>query len=192
VAVESDGSTGERRFPCLDGHRYSACIGPEQCWAERCWNGRRLRLAGGRMRADVFDRPLRVVRYTASDCANCVHAVDLETEQALLSCGGRAIKRWTNCELGLWAGPASLYNLLNHRVPVKRVGHCPAFTERSRDQMRPELAAKREGDRARSRARRAALRSAKRAAQADRQPAATRRPAERAAAAGQRPARSAH
>lgn len=155
----ADEITGERRFPCLDGHRYTGCIGPEDCWAERCWNGRRLRSAGGPMRADSFDRPLKVARYTASDCANCVHAIDLHAEYGLRSHSGRMIKHWTNCELGLWAGPASLYNLVNHRVPVKHVGHCPSFDERPAEHMRPELAAKRRADRARSSARRAALRA---------------------------------
>jgi len=58
------------------------------------------------MCADAFDRPLQVVRYTASECANCAHAVDLWLDRELRSPGGRNIKRWTICELGLWAGRA--------------------------------------------------------------------------------------
>lgn len=150
----------ERRFPCLDGHAYSGCVGLERCPAERCWSGRRLRSPHGSRRADAFDRPLKVLRYMASDCANCRHAVDLEVQGELRSAGGRAIKRWTMCELGLWAGPASLYNLLNHRAPLKRLGHCPDFADTPPEQMRPELVRQREADRARAQARRARLRAA--------------------------------
>lgn len=156
----SGGSAGERRFPCLDGHRYSACVGPSVCPVERCWNGRRLHV-GGLVRADSFDRPLDVRRYTASDCPNCRHAVDLDVDGELRSNGGRLITRWTVCELGLWAGPASLYNLLNHRAPVKSIGHCPHFEDTPMDDMRPQLLRQREADRQRARARRAELRQAK-------------------------------
>jgi hypothetical protein len=150
----------ERRFPCLDGHLYSGCMGPAKCPAERCWNGRRLRLSATEVRADAFDRPLKVLRYTASDCPNCAHAVDLRPDCEMRSPGGRLIKRWTICELGLWAGPASLYNLLNHRAPVKRIGHCPSFAERPAEQMRPELVRQREADRIRAAKRRERLRHA--------------------------------
>jgi hypothetical protein len=63
--------------------------------------------------------------------------------------------------MGLWAGPASLYNLLNHRAPIKHLGHCPSFDPRPLERMRPELTRQREADQARSRARRARLRAAK-------------------------------
>jgi len=160
VVVDSAVAVGERRFPCLDGHLYSGCIGPDQCSADRCWNGRRLRDATGEMRADAFDRPLQVVRYTASECANCAHAVDLWLDRELRSPGGRNIKRWTICELGLWAGPASLYNLLNHRAPIKHIGHCTRLSERPAEQMRSELVKQREADRLRAVARRDRLRKA--------------------------------
>jgi hypothetical protein len=151
----------DRRFPCLDGHKYSGCLG-QACPAVRCWNGRRVRLTGGGpVPADAFDRPLQVVRYTASDCPNCRHAVDLQVAGELRSPGGRAVKRWTICELGLWAGPASLYNLLNHRAPIKHLGHCPEFEDTPREQMRPELARQRQADQARARRRRERLRQLK-------------------------------
>lgn len=159
----SGGPAGERRFPCLDGHMYSRCVGPSACPAERCWNGRRLH-AGSVIRADVFDRPLQIKRYTASDCPNCRHAVDLNVEGELRSPGGRLIKRWTTCDLGLWAAPASLYNLLNHRAPVKRSGRCPSFEDTPAEVMRPELLRQRIADRQRARANRAAQRHAKQAA----------------------------
>ncbi|HLG69585.1 MAG TPA: hypothetical protein VK009_04085 [Chloroflexota bacterium] len=154
----------ERTFPCLDGHRYLGCVGVASCPAERCWNGRRLKVGNREMRSDAFDRPLRVLRYTASDCANCLHAVDLRVDGEMRSPGGRLVKRWTACELGLWAGPASLYNLLNHRVPLRRPGHCLHFAETPPEQMRPELVRQRAADQARARARRARLRGAKREA----------------------------
>jgi len=150
----------DRPFPCLDGHTYSGCLGAN-CPVERCWNGRRLRPLNGAVRADTFDRPLRVLRYTASDCANCVHAVDLHVEGEMRSAGGRRMRRSTLCELGLWAGPASLYNLLNHRVPRRYVGRCESFQARTRQQMRPELLRQREADQARSRARRDRRREAR-------------------------------
>jgi|SRR5581483_4637983 len=154
----------DSRFPCLDGHLYSGCVGLEACSAERCWNGRRLHTIAGAIRADAFDQPLKVVRYTASDCANCLHAVDLAVEGELRTAGphGRRVERWTMCELGLWAGPASLYSLLNHRAPVKRMGHCPEFMETPPELMRPELVKQRHADQERARARRAKLREAKR------------------------------
>ena len=155
---------GNRRFPCLDGHRYSACIGLAACWAERCWNGRRLRPAPDGPHADSYDRPLKVLRYTASDCPTCIHAVDLQPEGELRSAGGRLITRWTVCELGLWAGPASLYNLLNHRAPVRHPGHCPDYQSTPPERMRPELRRQRIADQARARARRARLRAARVAA----------------------------
>jgi hypothetical protein len=83
--------------------------------------------------------------------------VDLQVDGELRSAGNRPIKQWTICDLGLWAGPASLYNLLNHRAPVKRIGHCPSFQRRPPAQMRPELVQRRLDDKARSRARRARL-----------------------------------
>jgi len=150
----------DRRFPCLDAHRYDGCVGLACCPVDRCWNGRRLHTGCGSVQADAFDRPLKVLRYTASNCPNCSHAVDLNVEGELRSAGGRLIERWTICELGLWAGPASLYNLLNHRAPVKRLGHCASFEDTPQDLMRPELAAMREADQARARRRRAALREA--------------------------------
>ncbi|HLG70815.1 MAG TPA: hypothetical protein VK009_10365 [Chloroflexota bacterium] len=151
----------DHRFPCLDGHTYSGCLG-QACSADRCWNGRRVQFAGvrGTITVDAFDRPLKVLRYTACDCANCLHAVDLEVPRELRSPGGRLIKRWTICEMGLWAGPASLYNLLNHRVPLRHVGACASFV--ARPALRPELQRQREADQERSRQRRARLREAKR------------------------------
>ena len=121
----------------------------------------RLSHAGEKVLADAFDRPLKVLRYTASDCPNCIHAVDLKVQGELRAAGGRLVKRWTTCELGLWAGPASLYNLLTHHAPVKRLGHCASFEGTPPDQMRPELLRKRQGDQRRARQRRARLRSAK-------------------------------
>lgn len=158
MEVMSSEAAGERRFPCLNGHRYEGCVGLAGCFAERCWNGRRLRASQDGPHADGFDRPLNVLRYTASDCPNCAHAVDLHPEGELRSAGGRVITRWTVCELGLWAGPASLYNLLNHRAPVRHPGHCPDFMATPRDRMRPELLRQRAADQARARARRARLR----------------------------------
>lgn len=151
--------TEYRPFPCLDGHRYCGCVGLSSCTAVRCWNGRRLKREreAGQVCADPFDRPLQVLRYTASDCPNCQHAVDLKVSSELRSAAGRSIDRWTICELNLWAGPASLYNLLNHRAPVKYTGHCPSFLQTPPEQMRPELARQREADRERARARRARL-----------------------------------
>ena|SRR5438105_3366006 len=146
------------------------------CPAARCWNGRRVRTlpdTGACIQADAFDRPLKVVRYTASDCANCQHAVDLDVAGELRSAGGRLIERWAMCELGLWAGPASLYNLLNHRAPIKSLGPCPSFADTPPAQMRPELVAQRLADQERARRRRAKLREAKEADTAkDKQPAA--------------------
>ncbi|HEX6512481.1 MAG TPA: hypothetical protein VF157_09300 [Chloroflexota bacterium] len=146
-------------FPCLDGHTYRGCVGAANCCAQRCWNGRRLEVASGGLRADPFDRPLKVLRYTASDCPNCLHAVDLRVDGEMRSPGGRLVKRWTTCELGLWAGPASLYNLLNHRAPVKRLGHCPRFANTPPAQMRPELVHQRAADQTRARVRRAKQRA---------------------------------
>lgn len=155
----------DRPFPCLDdSHTYTGCLGAA-CPVERCWNGRRVRPISGRVRVDAFDRPLKVLRYTASDCPNCKHAVDLQVEGELRSPGRHVIKQWTICELGLWAGPASLYNLLNHRAPVTRVGHCASFDQQPPDQMRPELLQKRAADQARSRDRRARLKELKRSRQ---------------------------
>jgi hypothetical protein len=153
-------AAGDRRFPCLDGHTYSGCIGPASCWAERCWNGRRLTTAGGEVVADAFDRPPRVLRYMGSNCANCLHAVDLHVGGGMRSAGpgGRLVKRWTVCELGHWTGPASLYNLLNHRAPIKHVGRCPSFEKTPPEHMRPELARQKATDQARANARRARLR----------------------------------
>jgi len=151
--------TYEARFPCLDNHAYHGCVGLDCCPAERCWNGRRLHAAEGAVCADAFDLPLKVVRYTASDCPNCQHAVDLRVEGEMRSAGGRLVERWTICERGRWAGPASLYNLLNHRAPVKQLGHCPSFLETPREQMRPELLRQREADRQRAQARRARKRN---------------------------------
>jgi hypothetical protein len=151
----------------LDVHRYSGCVGLACCPADRCWNGRRLHTgctSGAPVQADAFDRPLQVLRYTSSDCPNCRHAVDLEIEGQLRSAGGRLVERWTICDAGLWAGPASLYNLLNHRAPIRRLGHCPSFEDTPPEDMRPELVAKRAGDLARTRRRRAELRAAKVAA----------------------------
>jgi hypothetical protein len=139
-------------------------VGLACCPVERCWNGRRLHTgcsAGEPVTADAFDRPLKVLRYTASDCPNCRHAVDLEVNGELRSAGGRTIERWTICELGLWAGPASLYNLVNHRAPVKRVGRCPSFEDTPADLMRPELRSRRAADQERARRRRAKIREAK-------------------------------
>jgi hypothetical protein len=121
----------------------------------------RLSHTGQEVPVDAFDRPLRVVRYTASDCPNCVHASDLKVRGELRSTGGRPVERWTVCDLGLWAGPASLYNLLNHRAPVKRPGHCPSFEDTPPEHMRPELVRKRQGDQLRARRRRARLRKPK-------------------------------
>ena len=64
------------------------------------------------------------------------------------------------CAGPLWAGPASLYNLLNHRAPIKHIGHCIRFSERPAEQMRPELVKQREADRLRAVARRDRLRKA--------------------------------
>ncbi|HVA23191.1 MAG TPA: hypothetical protein VMW62_02250 [Chloroflexota bacterium] len=121
----------------------------------------RLAHAGEQVQADAFDRPLKVQGYTASDCPNCVHAVDLHVQGELRTAAGRLVKRWTLCELGLWAGPASLYNLLNHRAPVKRRGRCPSFQETPLSEMRPELVRHRQDDQARARERRARLRHEK-------------------------------
>lgn len=151
----------DSRFPCLDGHLYNGCVGLANCPADRCWNGRRLRPCSGTIHADAFDQPLKVVRYTASDCPNCLHAVDLAVEGELRTPAGRRVERWTICELGLWAGPASLYNLLNHRAPVERLGHCPSFAKTPRELMRPELVAQRQADKARAKAHRAKRREAK-------------------------------
>jgi hypothetical protein len=147
-------------FPCLEGHVYSGCVGVAKCPAERCWNGRRLRIVEGGLRVDAFEQPRLATGYIGGDCPNCVHAVDLDGERQLHAPGGRGCKQWTMCELGLWDRPASLYNLLNHRAPVTQAGHCPSLLKRSEEQMRPELAHKREGDRRRSLARRARLRRA--------------------------------
>ena len=112
----------DSRFPCLDGHLYSGCIGRQICPVDRCLNGRRVRPCDGSIRADRFDQPLKVRRYVSTECANCLHAVDLAVENPLRTPGpgGRRVERWTICELSLWAGPCTLYNLLNHRAPVKR------------------------------------------------------------------------
>ncbi|HLY65621.1 MAG TPA: hypothetical protein VKU60_08805 [Chloroflexota bacterium] len=126
-----------------------------------------MRTGGGAVCADVYDQPLKVVRYTASDCPNCRHAVDLLAPAELRSPGGRLIKRWTICELGLWAGPASLYNLLNHRAPVTRLGHCPSFEDTPHELMRPELLHQRQADQARANARRIRVREAKLAQASD-------------------------
>ncbi|MFI5267981.1 MAG: hypothetical protein ACHQ7M_11450 [Chloroflexota bacterium] len=157
-------TAGERRFPCLDGHVYAGCVGLAECCAERCWNGRRLHPAEEGVHADVYDQPLKIERYVASDCPNCAHAVDLQVGGGLRSAGGRLIARWTICELGLWAGPASLYSLLNHRAPVKHAGRCAQFVDTPPERMRPELARLRAADRTRAGARRAKARGAKAAA----------------------------
>jgi len=146
-------TVGERRFPCLDGHRYEGCVGLELCSAERCWNGRRLR-SSGLVRADAFDKPPRVQGYVGSGCGNCRHAVDLQVDGELRSAGGRRIGRWTICDLDLWEGPASLYNLINHRAPMKVPGPCPSFVDTPSELMRPEIVRHRQVDRERSQARR--------------------------------------
>ena len=142
----------------MDGHLYRGCLGRDACPVDRCWNGRRLRPCSGSIRADAFDQPLQVLRYTASDCANCLHAIDLTVDGAMRTPAGRRVDRWTICQLGLWAGPATLYNLLNHRAPVKRLGHCSSFADTPRDAMRPELVKQRLDDKIRARADRARLR----------------------------------
>jgi hypothetical protein len=164
----------DTRFPCLDGHLYSGCVGLANCPAGRCWNGRRLQPGSGTFHADAFDQPLKVLRYTASDCANCRHAVDLRSDGEMRTPGGRRVERWTICELGLWAGPASLYNLLNHRAPVKGLGHCASFAATPPALMRPELVKQRQADRQRAKERRAKLRQAKQGPPAGSDPPATK------------------
>jgi len=151
----------DRQFPCLDdSHLYSGCLGAG-CPIDRCWTGRRLRTSGGPVRPDAYDKPLKVLRYTASECAACKHAVDLMVGAGMRSAGGRTIKRWTICDQELWASPASLYNLVHHRAPKKIVGPCPSFTATPPAQLRPEVIHKRKQDLARSRARRARVKEAK-------------------------------
>ena len=148
----------DRRFPCLDGHRYSGCVGLDSCPAERCWNGRRLRHRGPIV-PDAFDRPPKP-RYTGAPCASCQHAVDVQVQGELRAASGRVIERWTMCEEGLWTGPISLYNLVSHRAPIALRGPCPSYLDTPREQLRPELVQRLTADRDRARARRAERRAA--------------------------------
>ena len=142
-------ASGFRPFPCLDdSHHYFGCIGVAACPVDRCWNGRRLHAdSTGRLSLDAFDRPVQVNRYTACKCPTCINAVDVAG--AILSAAGRPVERWTTCRLGLWAGPVSIYNLVNRRIPLKHVGPCQDYVPAP--DMRPEVAKKREEDRERTR-----------------------------------------
>ncbi|MHB8618325.1 MAG: hypothetical protein ACYDAG_01935 [Chloroflexota bacterium] len=136
-------------FPCLDEMRhYSGCVGTKACPAGRCWNGRRLRAPERDVvEIDAFDRPRKVDRYTAAQCPTCTNVLDVDGD--LLSPGGRKIARWTACREGMWMGPVSIYNLVNRRIPLKRVGPCELYA--AAVELRPEVRKKREEDRERTR-----------------------------------------
>lgn len=144
-------------WPCVDeARRYVGCVGLAQCAAAgtvRCWSGHYLSVARG-------EHILVEVQpdYTPSQCTTCANAVDAQVARKTKS---TADGRLVTCSAGLWTGLVSVYNLINHRVPVKAEARppCPSYVELAPAEYRDELKAKRAYEAERQRAKRRELRA---------------------------------
>ena len=135
------------QWPCLgELSTYRGCVGLRACAAQgtvKCWSGHYLATAGERLLHEI-----RVDRYTPAQCATCANAVD--APEARRHSGRLTDTRLVACTAGLWTGLCSVYNLHNHRIPLKPAGDPPCPRYKPAPELRPELVQQRRQDAARS------------------------------------------
>jgi len=102
-----------RVFPCLQGNRYTGCIGFSQCKV-RCWA----------QRPDEREAVVRVERAVGSACRGCFHAREVLGDYALVD--GRKVALM-ECRLGFWHGRAAFEDFLDDKIALKVRLPCPGF-----------------------------------------------------------------
>jgi len=104
-----------RVFPCMQGSRYTGCVGFAQCQV-LCWSPR------PREREAL----VRVEQPTGGPCRDCVYAREVYGEVAVLN--GRQV-RLMECRLGYWHGRAALSDFVVNKIALNVALPCPGFEE---------------------------------------------------------------
>ena len=152
VASESGASAS---FPCLEGGRYSGCLGLN-CPLETCWTGAATVSFADRMHRMREESRVSTTLYVpGAPCHGCSHLREDVvpaykpwaggTRRLCHGTGGDkgalapafgepATRRRITCAQGLWAHPISLASFVTKRIPMRdqdNPRHCPCFAPRS-------------------------------------------------------------
>jgi hypothetical protein len=159
------------RFPCMDiRNQYTRCIGRNACVAlgtKRCWDGSLLTvgpLVNVSAAPRMEESPRRQYQRSATNCATCANTIEVkEAARPQLPRVRYADNRLFACTRGMWTGLCSMYNLNNHRAPLKdaALGGCPEYVPVPEDQLRPELIQQWNAHRERARTRRQLIQEAR-------------------------------
>ncbi len=145
------GQEAPASFPCLEGGRYSGCLGLN-CPLETCWTGaatvsfadrmHRMR-EESRVSATLYvpGAPCHGCSYLREDVASACkpraagpRRVQHEAGDTPPAPGEPVMPRRITCAQGLWAHPISLASFVTRRIPMRDQDdprHCPCFAPRA-------------------------------------------------------------
>ncbi|MCA1597844.1 MAG: hypothetical protein LC769_02280 [Chloroflexi bacterium] len=150
------GQEAPASFPCLDGARYSGCLGLA-CPLETCWTGAATVSSADRMHRMREESRVSATLYVpGAPCHGCSYlredvappckpradgtrrvrhgATGDEKEDEPAVPGEPAARRRITCAQGLWAYPISLASFVTRRIPMRDQDdprHCPCFAPRA-------------------------------------------------------------
>jgi hypothetical protein len=152
----AQGKEASASFPCLEGGRYSGCLGLD-CPLETCWTGAATVSFANRMHRMREESRVSTTLYVpGAPCHGCSYLrEDVAPTPKLRTDGTRRIRhgatgnekedepaipgepvtrRRITCAQGLWAHPISLASFVTRRIPMRdqdNPRHCPCFAPRA-------------------------------------------------------------
>ncbi|MDQ2829124.1 MAG: hypothetical protein M3Y74_08740 [Chloroflexota bacterium] len=145
------GQEAPASFPCLEGARYSGCLGLD-CPLETCWTGAATVSFADRMHRMREESRVSATLYVpGAPCHGCSYLredmapaykpraggprrIQHGAEDTPPASGEPVMPRRITCAQGLWAHPISLASFVTRRIPMRDQDdprHCPCFAPRA-------------------------------------------------------------